>query len=484
MEILVTPPNEDTPLVATHDGATATTGEQELKDESRHSSDSSRASRSLPTASGNTGYVAVRASVYLDVHAPMEVSTSVVLSFCQQNVLRHYFRLLAMVGWRPLVDTSEHVRCLPALQTLNVMHNVVVFVVLVLGHVLQYTACFRRDSIVSDRSQAFNSAITHDGFVHGKDTTCGGSSFAVYVLPAIMQVAAYAVALVHTRSHENEQFQSLVEKVFLQLTPADVWNVAKKRITRRLHAVYAAGILWIAASLASQMLNIYAGGTLRLEWMYVAADDQDLHYYLLAALVVMLLFRDIVSMTIATSYAIHCQLLLVYLQNMSQAVRERRMTFLEFYRGVEEARKGVHYLNQRQALAVTVQTIWVTSRTVVCFYALLGTPWTHWIRFVAAWLNVFVWFSLVLIPLVQASRLSSTCRHVRELGLELTARPFVYRDLPQSELDSFLLFTTSLRMHAKLCALPITKRTVIFVFLFIGASLFISVQLDIVRFRP
>lgn len=313
---------------------------------------------------------------------------------------------------------------------------------------------------------------------------CGSSWFAVYLLPAVMQVMAYVIALIHMRSHENEQFQSLVEKVFLQLTPTDVWNVAKKRITRRLHAVYAAGIFWIAASLASQLVNVYAGGTLRLEWMYVAEDAEEVHYFLLSALVSMQLLHDVVSMTIATSYAIHCQLLLVYLQNMSQAVRERRMTFLEFFRGVEEARKSVRYLNQQQALAVTVQTIWVTSRVVVCFYALLGTPWTQWPRFLAGWLNVFLWLSLVLIPLVQASRLSSTCRHVRELGLELAARPFVYRDVPQSALDTFLLFTTSLRMQAKLCALPVTKRTVIFVFLFIGISLFICVQLDIIRFRP
>ncbi|KAH7968507.1 uncharacterized protein LOC119383439 [Rhipicephalus sanguineus] len=484
MEIFVTPA-EDTPLVATSvQEDVPTTNGQELKDEFRLSSESSRASPSFPIVCGNAGYVAVRPSVFLDMHVPMEVSTSVVLSFCQQNVLRQYYRLLAMVGWRPLVDTSEHVRCQPVLQTLNFMHNVVVFVVLVLGHVLQYTACFRRDGMISYRSQALDSAITRNEFVQGKDMTCGSSSFAVYVLPAMMQMAAYVVALMHTRSHENEQFQSLVEKVFLQLTPTDVWNVAKKRITRRLHAVYAAGVLWIVASLASQVLNICAGGTLKLKWMYVAEDDQEVHYFLLGALVAMILFRDVVSMTLATSYAIHCQLLLVYLQNMSQAVRERRITFLEFFRGVEEARKSVRYLNQRQAFAVTVQTIWVTSRMVVCFYALLGTPWTHWIRFLAAWLNVFVWLSLVLIPLVQASRLSSTCRHVRELGPELTARPFVYRDVPQSELDSFLLFTTSLRMQAKLCALPITKRTVIFVFLLIAISLFICVQLDIVRFRP
>ncbi|KAH6947261.1 hypothetical protein HPB50_017841 [Hyalomma asiaticum] len=299
-----------------------------------------------------------------------------------------------------------------------------------------------------------------------------------------MQVSAYVVALVHMRSSENEQFQALVEKVFLQLTTTGVWNAARKRITRRLHAVYAAGVLWMISSLASQLLNIYAGGTLNFQWIYVSEGDEDVHYFLLAALLLMLMFHDVVSMTLATSYAIHCQLVLVYLQNMSQAVRERRTTFLEFYRGVGEAHKSVRYLNKRQALAVTVQTMWVASRTVVCFYALLGTPWTQWQRFVAAWLNVAVWFSLLLIPLVQASRLSSECSHVREVGLEIMARPFGYANVPPSDLDSFLLFTSSLRMQAKLCAIPVTKRTVVFVFLFIGLSLFISVQLDIVHFRP
>ncbi|KAL1414479.1 hypothetical protein MTO96_000881 [Rhipicephalus appendiculatus] len=439
-----------------------TTNGQELKDELRLSSESCRASPSFPMVCGNAGYVAVRPSIFLDMHVPMEVSTSVVLSFCQHNVLRHYYRLLAVVGWRPLVDTSEHVRCQPVLQTLNVMHNVVVFVVLVLGHVLQYTACFRRDGMISYRSQAYDPgqharricprkghgeyggslkflSRSQRKLWHGvgprsrpKRPTCGSSSFAVYVLPAMMQMAAYVVALMHTRSHENEQFQSLVEKVFLQLTPTDVWNVAKKRIMRRLHAVYAAGV-----PLDRRVVGL--AGTQHLRRRHAQAE-------------------------------VDCA------RGGSPSWSSTAAS--------KEARKGVRYLNQRQALAVTVQTIWVTSRMVVCFYALLGTPWTHWIRFLAAWLNVLVWLSLVLIPLVQASRLSSTCRHVRELGTELTARPFVYRDVPQSELDSFLLFTTSLRMQAKLCALPITKRTVTFVFLFIGICLFICVQLDIVRFRP
>ncbi|XP_077520086.1 uncharacterized protein LOC144129901 [Amblyomma americanum] len=470
MEIVVTPA-EDAPLVS------------EPRDDSRHSSDSS--SSPPPTVRSNNSYVGIRSSVFLDMHSPMEVSTSVVLSFCRKSVLRHYFRLLSLVGWRPLVETGERESCQTPLRAFNVTYNLVISVVLILGHVLQYASCYRRDGIINYRSQESQSSSLKDhGWVQNTDVTCGGSWFAVYILPAAMQIIAYIVALTHMRSHESEQFQALLEKVFLQLTVTDVWNVAKKRITRRLHAVYAAGILWIVASLASQVLNIYAGGPLNFERIHVAEDDRSVHYFLLMSLVLMLLFHDIVSMTIATSYAIHCQLVLVYLQNMSQAIREKRITFLEFFKGVEEARKSVKYLNQRQALGVTLQLTWVASRTVLCFYALLGTPWRQWGRFLAAWLNVFVWLSLVLIPLVQASRLSSTCNHVREVGLELMARPFGYGSAPQSELDTFLLFTSSLRMQAKLCALPITKRTVIFVFLLIGLCLFISVQLDVVHFKP
>ncbi|KAH8026094.1 hypothetical protein HPB51_015443 [Rhipicephalus microplus] len=412
MEILVTPA-EDAPMVVTSaQEAACTTNEPDLKDELRLSSESSRASPSFPIVCGNAGYVTVRPSIFLDMHVPMEVSTSVVLSFCQRNVLRHYYRLLAVVGWRPLVDTSEHVRCQPVLQTLNVMHNIVVFVVLVLGHVLQYTACFRRDGIISYRSQAVGSA--NNEFVHAKGMTCGSSSFAVYVLPANDADGSVRHRPdAHALPRELSSSSLSVEKVFLQLTPTDVWNCRKETH----HATSARRLR-------------------RRHPLDRSEDDQEAHYFLLGALVAMLLFRDVVSMTLATSYAIHCQLLLVYLQNISQAVRERRITFWSSSAASRKRARASATSTGDRPSQVTVQTIWVTSRMVVCFYALMGTPWTHWIRFLAAWLNVFVWLSLVLIPLVQASRLSSTCRHVRELGPELTARPFVYRDVPQSELDS------------------------------------------------
>ena len=44
---------------------------------------------------------------------------------------------------------------------------------------------------------------------------------------------------------------------------------------------------------------------------------------------------------------------------------------------------------------------------------------------------------------LQAARLTSYCRRLRRLGLEIGARPFSYQDTPQLVLDSFLQYTTS-----------------------------------------
>ena len=45
----------------------------------------------------------------------------------------------------------------------------------------------------------------------------------------------------------------------------------------------------------------------------------------------------------------------------------------------------------------------------------------------------------------QAARLTSKCRQLRRLGLQVRSRPFIYSDTPQLDLDSFLQYTNSTR---------------------------------------
>lgn len=68
-----------------------------------------------------------------------------------------------------------------------------------------------------------------------------------------------------------------------------------------------------------------------------------------------------------------------------------------------------------------------------------------------------LWLSKLLTPLIQASRLSSTCNELRYIGLELRARPFGYQDTLQEDLDSIVIYTSSLRLKGKIIYCPIKK---------------------------
>lgn len=59
----------------------------------------------------------------------------------------------------------------------------------------------------------------------------------------------------------------------------------------------------------------------------------------------------------------------------------------------------------------------------------------------------------------QAARLTGACKLMQSVGHEVRARPFVHQGTPGSELDSILLYASSLEMNATLFKIPITGRS-------------------------
>jgi len=59
---------------------------------------------------------------------------------------------------------------------------------------------------------------------------------------------------------------------------------------------------------------------------------------------------------------------------------------------------------------------------------------------------------------MQAARLTAACVAMREVGHEVRTRPFVYETTPEQDLDSILLYTSSLRMTSELFKVPVTGR--------------------------
>lgn len=63
--------------------------------------------------------------------------------------------------------------------------------------------------------------------------------------------------------------------------------------------------------------------------------------------------------------------------------------------------------------------------------------------------------SLTHVTFFKAARLTNACSMIRAVGHEIRIRPFVYQTTPGEDLDSILLYTSSLKMSAKLFRIPI-----------------------------
>lgn len=151
---------------------------------------------------------------------------------------------------------------------------------------------------------------------------------------------------------------------------------------------------------------------------------------------------------------------------------------------ISEFKKLLKYFNDDYGPAVCIYTM------VNISWALAGTAWLLKFDNENAKLtpitcinifNIFLWGLISVAPFIQvifitrwgnknnsmcvfnfwwlqAARLTTECSIIRNTGHEVRVRPFVYQSTPGEDLDTLLMYTSSLKMNAKLYRVPITGR--------------------------
>ena len=123
-------------------------------------------------------------------------------------------------------------------------------------------------------------------------------------------------------------------------------------------------------------------------------------------------------------------------------------------------------------------------RAVVAIFGLLSQQIvvTNDIKIaIMVFISSLLWLSLLSVAVIQAVRLTNSCQDLRDIGHELRSRPFGYQDTPQDDLDSLLLFTSNIRLEAKMLNIPIRGSTVVsilvvllWIVLFLGQTNFVK----------
>ncbi|CAH0700637.1 unnamed protein product [Spodoptera exigua] len=190
-------------------------------------------------------------------------------------------------------------------------------------------------------------------------------------------------------------------------------------------------------------------------------SSYEIRMALKVLLIICTLIHDMVQATIITSYCLQAQLLQAHLMFLKERLLNRTITPLNWMREIAEFRKLLKYLNDDLAPAVCLFTIvnisWATSG--IMWLLNLDKVDTETEPLVGiSILNELIWISAVIVPFVQAARLSKECRRTQSVGHELCVRPFLHQDTSQEDITSVLMYASTLRLHAKLFHYPIAGR--------------------------
>ncbi|KAK2575873.1 hypothetical protein KPH14_007244 [Odynerus spinipes] len=384
------------------------------------------------------------------------LSTSAVLHYCKHKILRPYLRLLGVMGLRPTSsDETDHFSryCI-----LTNFHTFQVTVFMCIGYILQYMACFRRDRGFCYKLLPLELQIVPNvSKERTREPVCFGNVIFSYIIPSLLHLIAYLYTVYLFRIKENEQLQNLMERAFL-LSSNAVHRGNQRKLVRILWLFIALSVVWMILALVTVNIMM-AQGIILFQWL------EDSPYQVKIALKVLLivctLWHDMVQGTIITSYCLQGQLLMAHLYFLRGKLLQHTLPPIDWMKEISEFKKLLKYFNDDLGPAVSIYTVvnlsWAAAGTVWLFRYNDSATENNPVTYVGV-INVVLWILISIVPFIQAARLTTACSMIQGIGHEVRIRPFVYETTPGEDLDTILLYTSSLKMCARLFGIPVIGR--------------------------
>ncbi|XP_030375457.1 uncharacterized protein LOC115624764 [Scaptodrosophila lebanonensis] len=384
--------------------------------------------------------------------------TSALLSYCKHKFLRPYTLILSVVGLNPISTDMSPVRaCCSYVQAL------VVLCVLLLGYLLRYLCGYRGDrGFNSYRDIRPYSLESSDG-ANATTNTIGELLFG-YVVPSSLNLLGFGAAVFICKIVDHEQLQNLIERVFLM-------SAKPKRLCRMLWLFLgvAFALLLLLFAYACCVVLMQPEQIIKVAWL--AAMLQEWEACLRASLLCTILLQNLVEVIILSSYYIECYLLRVHLQALSHKLLMHSIDSLDWMREVLEFRKLLERLNQHVAIPVCFLIVMNLAYAFAGLVYLFKDFDFHYCALKLVLLNianVMLWLFLGLLPFFVAASVTRVCQSAQANGHQIRVRPFVYHNTSAEDLNSTLLFASSLDMSAKLFRMPIQPNYLCFAILVVA----------------
>ncbi|XP_065369809.1 uncharacterized protein GrlHz isoform X2 [Calliphora vicina] len=387
---------------------------------------------------------------YQNDHEP----TSAILDYCKRKVLRPYVAILSLVGLNPI--STDTTKCRTYLSYLQCC---ILVIVLVFGYFLQYLSAYRGD-------RGFSTNRKHEESIFESKNVSAytiGELFFGFIIPCFLDIAGYISAVIICKFIDHEQLQNLIERTFLMsMQPKKLSRVVWRHIAAAfilnccLYAYYVPVVF-----LQSPIIQSNWFGVLETEWELLVK----------IALLVTLSVQNLIEIIILSSYCIECYLLKVHLLTLSQKLLLHSIDSVEWMREILQFRKLLERLNNNVSLPVSffvIMNLTYAFAGFVYMFKDFDFNYCAMKTVILNFTNVLLWLILGLLPFFTAASLTQVCQSVRSNGHQIRIRPFVYHNTSSEDLNSMLIFSSTLDMSAKLFRMPIQFNYICFAVLIIS----------------
>eukprot|EP00117_Sycon_ciliatum_P016469 scpid37085/ scgid2863/ len=392
--------------------------------------------------------------------------TTLALQKCKRTVVKPYLTLLSLLGWFPIIPDNGTRKVVKAINTL---YPLLAVCLILFAYVVQFAACFRRDAV-----------LLANGTIE-----CYSNAIGSYLIPDVLHSAAYIYAFYLFRYQQSENLVTLMERVFLQSSVGQSGYMSQDRLITRLRYMLRFNILWVVLSLLSQVIHVVGIATdhdidnviISFTWMNVRTSAGQVS--LIVLMLIGFIALDIVYAAIVINYATHCELLIIMMRSMSTRALQKVASLQEVMREIMTAQKYLKYINESVATAVSLLMFNFGAAIVIGVQSAVSqnnsrdSDLVNDTLFSATIISLILWLIMFMIPLVQAARLSTACWSLGKIGQEVATRPFGFQNTGQDELNTFLMFTTSLQLRAKLFRIPIRSAHLLIVLVAGGFALMV-----------
>lgn len=418
---------------------------------------------------------------------------------CQNQILKPYTLLLSLVGWRPWCK-ERYNRCSWCLRFFNYLYPLIVLLFMLYHFVFQVLSCQGKYDINVctkipklpekgvTKSMSFMQVHFAVKYSEQKDeptaeTICCQHIIPAYVVPAVMHFLAYGYGFLHFRIQECEQLYALMERVFLQAqnTPG-----MQKALIRNSRFYMFGAVLWLFGQIALEVL-FYK--TVSVKSIPITNDKGSIcrlesfaYDYLVEFLplkFIGMFLMHCVNVAVLVNYCTQCEMLVCYIKRICLSLHERSIQIKAAMHEILGVREYISLLNGN-----------VGKMTACCIFifgelTIIGTTALIFNRNYASKLCIcriifyVLIFGALLLPLIQAARLSRTGCKLRQISFEM--RVFGYQNASQLELDSFVLFVNGATLRAKLFGVAIRTASIMFTF---GAAALVLLTLMVIDIFP